>query len=73
MVAVSCVDETKVVSRGALFHWMVLPATKPEPLTVSTKSGPPGYVQEGERLSFSGEGVKFLPFAMLLVKINIES
>ena len=46
-VAVSCELLTKVVVSGMPFQLTVAPETKPVPLTVSVKSGPPGATAEG--------------------------
>src|SRR5438093_12620278 len=46
-VAVSCELLTNVVASGVPFQLTVAPETKPVPLTVSVKSGPPGATAEG--------------------------
>ena len=49
-VAVSWVEETKVVARDAPFQMICVAAVKPVPLTVREKDGPPATVVLGERL-----------------------
>lgn len=46
-VAVSCVVETQVVGRLVLFHRTEALETKPVPLTVSVKPGPPACAEDG--------------------------
>ena len=46
-VAVSCELLTNVVASGVPFQLTVAPETKPVPLTVNVKSGPPGATAEG--------------------------
>jgi hypothetical protein len=46
-VAVSCVEETKLVARGVAFHFTVEPETKLVPFTVKVKSALPPVVQVG--------------------------
>src|SRR5262249_39801136 len=49
IVAVSCEPLTKVVGRALPFQFTTEPETKPVPLTVNVKSGPPGAVASGTR------------------------
>src|SRR5947208_1866293 len=49
MLAVSCVELTKVVVRAAPFHSTVAPVTKFVPLAVSVKAGPPAVAELGVR------------------------
>ena len=46
-VAVNCEALTKLVASGVSFQFTVAPETKPVPLTVSVKSGPPGATADG--------------------------
>ena len=46
-VAVSCVEETKVVASGKPFQFTVAPETKFVPFTVNMNCGPPGVTQVG--------------------------
>ena len=57
MVACSTVAETKVVGRALPFQPTVEPVTKPEPLTVSAKLGPPAVALLGAREATAGAGV----------------
>lgn len=56
--AVSCVLLTNMVLRAVLFHQTMDPETKPLPLTVRVRSGPPARVEAGLReVMTTGTGV----------------
>ena len=45
--AVNCVALTKLVVSALPFHWTTAPETKPVPLTVRVKAGPPAVAESG--------------------------
>jgi hypothetical protein len=55
--AVSFVAEKYVVVRAVLAQFTTEAATKLSPFTVSTKSGPPGATEIGERVPINGTGL----------------
>ena len=56
MLAVSCVALTNVVGRLAPFQVTVAPLTKPLPVTVSVKAGPPAGALDGASPVMRGPG-----------------
>jgi hypothetical protein len=60
MAAVSCVALTNVVVRVAVFQRTVAPLTKPVPLTVRVKAGPPTVALDGDSDASVGTGLLFV-------------
>lgn len=73
MVAVSFVDETKVVRRGNEFQNTVLPGTKPLPLTLSVKSPPVAGMEAGVSDVAVSNGFRFPSLTILLVNSRIAA
>ena len=65
IAAVSWVEETKVVVRSRLFHRTFEVETKPVPVTVRVKAGPPAVAELGERVVMAGTGL----FAKVMVNV----
>ena len=52
----SCVPLTNVVLRVAPFHWISVPDTNPEPVTVSANAAPPAVTAAGDSIVRLGAG-----------------
>src|SRR5256885_3859009 len=70
MVAVSWVADTKVVGRSAPFQRTREPGTKPLPLTVSVKPGPPTGAEAGLSPVVVGRGLVEVPSRLVRVKLS---
>lgn len=62
IAALNCMEETKVVTRSAPFHFTVEVLTKLLPLTVSVNSLPPGAAEEGLKELMAGDGLFTVKF-----------
>src|SRR5207237_739516 len=70
MAAVSCVADTNVVARSAPFQRTTELATKPLPLAVSVKPGPPAGAEAGLSPVVVGRGLVEAPSRLVRVKLS---